>query len=122
MILDDFLTTEIIKLSSDTAIQTMCLYYRYLICAFGICRFIINSDEKESIKDIVRSYLDDFQVATVFLGSHLEDTFSDTAKGRRHFKKVDDETWSFVSKEVNNYVISNNVTKTGIIKQLKLAH
>ena len=122
MLFTEFVSKEILNFTDDEKLQLMFMYHRYLLCSYAVCRYILNNEENNNIRDMVQPYKDNLRVAVVYMEDHLENSCSDTIKEKAGMKQVFEESWSYARKELENYVESNYITKKGIAEKLKIAH
>ena len=122
MFFNEFISKEILNLTNDDSQQKIVMTHRYILCAYIVCRYILNNETKQYLINLAKPYKDNLRVAAVYIEDTLEHNFSNNKKEKKKLKSVFDETWSYASKELSNYANSNYVTKEGIAKQLKIAN
>ena len=86
MFFNEYVTKEILNLTSDDSEQKLLLTHRYLLCSYAICRHILNNETDSYLRWLAKPYKNNLMVAAVYMENNLELQYADNVKDRKLIK------------------------------------
>ena len=92
MFFNENVTQEILNLTDDDSEQKMFLTHRYILCAYVVCRYILNNEKDCILRQLVKPYKNNLRVATVYIEDTLERGFCSSKQEKHQVKQIFEET------------------------------